>query len=125
MPTILKNGSWEGDLQYRNIQTGKLTDVHAMTFLVKDRTTGEPLYLANVSRDITDRKRHEDQLRELDKKTRLLIEQSPVGIAIFQDGVYCYANPELLKILNCENKDQILGEPDHAVCRSGSSTTLH
>ena len=111
VPTILKNGSWEGDLQYRNIQTGKLTDVHAMTFLVKDRTTGEPLYLANVSRDITDRKRHEEQLRELDKKTRLLIEQSPVGIAIFQDGVYCYANPELLKILNCENKDQILGEP--------------
>ena len=88
LPTILNNGSWEGDLQYRNIKTGRLTDVHAMTFLVKDRTTGKPLYLANVSRDITDRKRYEEQLRESEEKKRLLIEQSPVGIAIFQDSKY-------------------------------------
>jgi len=111
LPTILNKGSWEGDIQYRNIKTGKLTDVHAMTFLVKDRTTGEPLYLANVSRDITDRKRYEEQLRESDEKTRLLVEQSPVGIGIFQDSRYCYANPELLNIFGCESDDQILGEP--------------
>ncbi|MFH0958685.1 MAG: PAS domain S-box protein, partial [Pseudomonadota bacterium] len=111
LPTILTKGSWEGDLEYRNIKTGKLTDVHAMTFLVKDKTTGEPLYLANVSRDVTDRKRYEEQLRDSDEKTRLLVEQSPVGIAIFQDGKYCYANPELVKIFGCESDDQIVGEP--------------
>jgi PAS domain S-box-containing protein len=111
LPTILTNGSWEGDLEYRNIKTGKLTDVHAMAFLVKDRTTGEPLYLANVSRDVTDRKRYEEQLRDSDEKTRLLVEQSPVGIAIFQDGNYCYANPELLTIFGCESENQVIGQP--------------
>ena len=125
LPTILTNGSWEGDLEYRNIKTGKLTDVHAMAFLVKDRTTGEPLYLANVSRDVTDRKRYEEQLRDSDEKTRLLVEQSPVGIAIFQDGNYCYANPELLTIFGCESDESSYRAADHPVCRAGPSKTLH
>lgn len=111
VPTVVNAGSWEGDLQYRNIKTGKLTDVHAMTFLIRDRNNGNPLYLANVSRDITERKLYEQQLRESDEKTRLLVEQSPVGIAIFQDGNYAYANPELLKILKCDSRKQVLGQP--------------
>jgi PAS domain S-box-containing protein len=74
---------------------------------VEDKVMG----FSGVDRDITDRKRYEEQLRDSDEKTRLLVEQSPVGIAIFQDGKYRYANPELLKIFGCESDDQILGEP--------------
>jgi PAS domain S-box-containing protein len=66
---------------------------------------------SGVDRDITDRKLYEEQLRDSDEKTRLLVEQSPIGIAIFQDGKYCFANPELLAIFGCESDDQILGEP--------------
>ena len=50
-------------------------------------------------------------MRDSDEKTRLLVEQSPVGIAIFQDGNYCYANPELLTIFGCESEDQVIGQP--------------
>jgi len=72
---------------------------------------GEMIGTVGCGRDVTAEKRREEKLRELDQKTRLLVEQSPVGIAIFQDGKYCYANPELLKIFGCESDDQILGEP--------------
>ncbi len=55
IPTLLKGETWEGDYQYRNIITGKFIDVHAMTFPIKDLNTGKPIYLANVSRDISQR----------------------------------------------------------------------
>ncbi len=65
LPALLKGGSWEGDLQYRNLRTGALTDVHAMAFAINDPQTGKPLYFANVSLDITERKRAEEERARL------------------------------------------------------------
>ncbi len=66
IPTLKKGEMWEGDLQYKNLQTGRLTDVHAMTFTVNDPVTNEPQYLANVSLDITERKRAEEEKAHLE-----------------------------------------------------------
>jgi two-component system, cell cycle sensor histidine kinase and response regulator CckA len=82
-------------------------DVYKAPFLNEQ---GEMIGTVGCGRDVTAERLREEKLRELDKKTRLLVEQSPVGIAIFQDGKYCYANPELVKIFGCESDDQILGE---------------
>ena len=65
LPALLKEGTWEGDLRYKNIRTGALTDVHVMAFVIKDRKSGKPLYLANVSLDITKRKQLEERLHTM------------------------------------------------------------
>jgi PAS domain S-box-containing protein len=62
LPMLQDSGTWEGDLQYRNLKTDKLTDVHSSTFTIQDPLTSKPLYLANVSRDITERKCAENEL---------------------------------------------------------------
>lgn len=62
LPATLGRGNWEGDLRYRNLKTGALADVHAMTFTIRD-PQGEPLYLANISFDIAERKRVEEALQ--------------------------------------------------------------
>ena len=72
-PAILKEGRWEGDLQYRNLITGALIDVHAMTFTIRN-ADGEPLYLAIISQDITDKKRADEILRESEEKYRNILE---------------------------------------------------
>ncbi|MBA7574274.1 hypothetical protein ES708_16079 [subsurface metagenome] len=64
LPALIKGRTWKGDLQYRNMKTGKLTNVHAMTFTVKDPDTGEPQFLVNVSLDITERKQAEEALKQ-------------------------------------------------------------
>ncbi len=64
LPSLMQGGTWEGELQYKNIKTGKLTDVHAMCFTVKNPKTGAPKFLANVSLDITERKQAERKLNK-------------------------------------------------------------
>jgi len=64
IPTLMKGETWEGDLQYQNMSTGKLIDVHSITFPIKDTKTGEPLYLANVSQDVSERI-HDDKIQKL------------------------------------------------------------
>jgi len=63
LPSIIKNGKWEGKLQYLNLKTGKVTDVYAQTFMIKDSVSNEPLYLANVSLDISEMKKAENDLK--------------------------------------------------------------
>ncbi|MGB5217392.1 MAG: PAS domain S-box protein [Smithella sp.] len=63
IPALLSGNNWEGDLQYRNIKTGALTDIHALTFTIRYTATGAPIYLANVSLDITERKMAEQKLQ--------------------------------------------------------------
>jgi PAS domain S-box-containing protein len=62
LPALRKQGTWSGDLQYINQKSGNLVDVHAMTFAITDPATGKPQYIADVSLDITDRKRAEEAL---------------------------------------------------------------
>ena len=64
LPALMNNGAWEGDLQYLNLKTGQLTDVHTMSFMIKDAVTGSPLFLANVSLDITEQKELEAALHK-------------------------------------------------------------
>jgi PAS domain S-box-containing protein len=67
LPAMMGCGTWAGDLQYLNLRTGRLTDVRATTFVIRDQATGAPLYLANVSRDITESKRAEEALLEANR----------------------------------------------------------
>ncbi len=64
IPILMEGKTWQGELQYRNMKTGHLTDVQAMCFTVNDPDTGNPLFLANTSLDITGRKQTEEALRK-------------------------------------------------------------
>jgi len=72
LPTLKDSRTWEGELQYLNLKTNKLTDIHAITFTVQDPLTSKPLYLANVSYDITNRKKSEEKVLIYQKNLRSL-----------------------------------------------------
>ena len=82
LPALMQNHTWEGELQYLNLKTGELTDVHVMTFTVQDPVTGMPLYLANVSLDITERKRGEEELKKSLSLLNSTLESTADGILV-------------------------------------------
>ncbi len=79
LPALKRGEVWEGDLQYLNLKTGGCTDVHAMTFTIKENTTGKPQFLANVSQDITERKLAEEEKKKLETQLRQAQKMEAIG----------------------------------------------
>ncbi len=59
LPAVLKEGRWEGEGRLRNFKTGEAWDAAMRAFMVIDPATHEPLCLAAINSDITQRKRTE------------------------------------------------------------------
>ncbi len=67
LPALCSSGHWEGELRFRHLQTGQPLPMDFMGFQVKDQKTGEPRFLATVSRDVTERRALERQLQHAQK----------------------------------------------------------
>ena len=59
--------------------------------------------------DITEQVRTEQALRESEEKYRRLVQNSIDGIAVVQEREIRFANPALLKMFGCQNKDEMIG----------------
>lgn len=59
--------------------------------------------------DVSDRKRTEKALKESEERMRLVIESSPIGIAIVQDGQYLFVNRNCAKMFGYDLSEAIIG----------------
>ena len=67
LPALYSSGHWEGELRFRHRQTGKSLPMDFVGFQVKDPQSGEPRFVATVSRDMTERRALEQQLQQAQK----------------------------------------------------------
>lgn len=81
-PTLLATGRWEGETQFRHFRTGQRIDVDSSVFMVRDPKTGTPLCAATVTRDITARKRQEEELRQARAQLMDAIESLDAGLVM-------------------------------------------
>ena len=109
LPTLAERGTWEGDLQYRNLKTGKLIDVHAITFKIADPNTGVPRFLANVSLDITERKQAEEALRDSEATLKSIFRAAPIGIGLVVDRIIKQANECLCEMVG-HSREELIGK---------------
>jgi PAS domain S-box-containing protein/putative nucleotidyltransferase with HDIG domain len=71
-------------------------DLWMHTWLVPLKNeSGKVASVLGISRDITERKKMEESLRESEEKYRTLVERAQDGILIVQEGNVIYANPSL------------------------------
>jgi diguanylate cyclase (GGDEF)-like protein/PAS domain S-box-containing protein len=61
--------------------------------------TGKVTGITGVVRDITDRKRAEEALRESEETYRNLVERANDGVVMIQQGTVVYVNPALARVL--------------------------
>ena len=86
-----------------------LLDINISAALVRDRM-GNPIGNMITLRDITQQKLVEKELKSSEERYRFLIESSPIGIGIIQNGKYVYANSALTEILGCDGSNEIVGQ---------------
>src|ERR1041385_1233636 len=87
------NGGWYGELLNRR-KDGREFPVELWTSVVQN-DEGKKVALTGVARDITLRKKTEEELRRTEAEFRTLVEQSLVGVYIIQDGKFAYVNPKI------------------------------
>ncbi|MDD4857389.1 MAG: PAS domain S-box protein, partial [Candidatus Krumholzibacteria bacterium] len=107
VPTLLSGGRWEGELQYRNVKSGKIIDVHVQTFAIPDQAGIAPLCFANVSRDITERKGVEGELRERQAKLDSIFRAAPAGIGITASGIVIEVNDRTCEMTGYSREELI------------------
>jgi PAS domain S-box-containing protein len=61
----LETGSWEGEQRFRNFITGAAIPMFQHMFVLKEQDTGRRMGLATISRDLTEIKRSEEELRRV------------------------------------------------------------
>ncbi|HEY6804005.1 MAG TPA: PAS domain S-box protein [Pyrinomonadaceae bacterium] len=81
---------------------------------------GNHIGVRGVVRDITDRKRTEQALKESEERYRKLIEMSPQAIAVHTDGNFTYLNPAAVELWGAQSADELLGRSIFDVVDPGS-----
>jgi two-component system, sensor histidine kinase and response regulator len=64
----------------------------------------------SIARDITDRKRAEEELKESEERYRRLVELSPDGIFVSIEGCFAFSNDAAARILGFTGSDHLIGK---------------
>ena len=90
-------------------RTGRVYDVEASAVILRDNS-GEPTGLIVVIRDVSDRKRMEEALRDSEEKLRLTFESIEDAIVVIDlNGFIVDLNEATLRIGGYTNKKQVIG----------------
>lgn len=73
--------------------------------------TGKVERLVGIATDVTERFNNTRELDDLADRYRLLVELSPEGICVHQDGKLVYINPAAARFVKAASPTQLLGRP--------------
>jgi len=67
LATLSKHGTWKGEARIRDFRARTTIPIEIHGFVIRDETTGQPIALAAISRDISERNKLEEEMARGDK----------------------------------------------------------
>ncbi|MGH8009490.1 MAG: PAS domain S-box protein, partial [Candidatus Binatia bacterium] len=102
---------WEGELRLRHFQTGLPIPIYASACLVKHSLTREPIAIAMIGRDSTERKRMEEALRESERRLSRILESAMDAIVSIDERRHVSLfNAAAEKVFRCP-ATEVIGRP--------------
>jgi len=95
LPGAIANGHWQGELYLQNFATGKEVPVAYHLFAIANPQTKEPMNLAMIARDITEKRIAQEALHQVDSQYRRLIRTSAQRTKAILDILTAKATAEL------------------------------
>jgi len=108
LPAVDATGWWDGEIQFRHFQTGQPIEMQESVFIVRHPTSGEPLCMATVARDVTQRMRQTEELRQARAQLIDAIESLDAGFVM-------YGPDERLVVCNSRYKEFFAEAADRVV----------
>ncbi len=108
IPIAVASGSWSGESTLRR-QDSRLVPTLA-TIIARRDAQGKLLYLANISRDITEIKRAEAEVQESEARIRAMFDAITDGVTFTNlQGVVVDMNQSTLKLHGFDRREELLG----------------
>jgi PAS domain S-box-containing protein len=79
LPSVLRDGWWQGETIFRNFHTGESIPMWQHIFFITEQGSGKRLAMATVSRDLTERKRAEQNNQEAQTELAHMARLSTMG----------------------------------------------
>ena len=77
--SMIEQGGWRGETYFRHWQTQEAIPVSDEHFMIRDGRTGRVLGMGTITRDISDIRRAQDQLRESQERLELVVRGAGLG----------------------------------------------
>jgi len=101
--------TWEAECSMRHKQGHYLPVL--LRAHIQRNGEGKALRLSGTNTNLTQRKQVEAKLLESEARYRALVEWSPIGIGVHQNGLVVFANPAALSILGAKHEAELIGLP--------------
>ncbi|MBD2452069.1 PAS domain S-box protein [Nostoc sp. FACHB-152] len=114
IPAVMEYGVWQGEYRFRNFQTEEAISVDYNMFAIKNHETGEPLCMATITRDISERKQAEAKFHEKEQFLRTIYDGFPqliFVVNVLENGEFRFAgcNSALEQIIGL-NHAKVVGK---------------
>lgn len=104
---IFENGFGSFEVTHRRKDGSTFTsEVSAQIIRIEDED-----YILAINRDLTERKKAEEALKESEERYRNLIHYSPDSIAVHCNGRLIFLNPAAVKLIGAQSADELINKP--------------